>query len=76
MLKQKVLLYSQRIRRYKKRNEFWRQNKLFESDPKKFYTTLKEQNVQSGSTLHLENTADFWSNFWEDLIHSISLLHG
>ncbi|EEB19129.1 reverse transcriptase, putative [Pediculus humanus corporis] len=65
-LKQKVLLYSQRIRRYKKREQFWRQNKLFESDPKKFYRTIREQNIQNGfSTLNVEKMADFWSNIWE-----------
>ena len=36
-LKQKIQVKAQRLRRYDKRNRFYRQNKIFKTDAKKFY---------------------------------------
>ena len=39
-LKQKIQVKAQRLRRYDKRNRFYRQNKIFKTDAKKFYREI------------------------------------
>ena len=39
-IKQKVQVKAQRIRRFEKRTKFYRQNKIFKTDAKKFYCEM------------------------------------
>ena len=39
-LKQKLQVKAQRVRRYVKRNKFYRQDKILETDTKKFYREI------------------------------------
>ena len=44
-LKQQILAKAQRVRRYVKRGKFFRQNKLFNEDPKRLYRELGKKQV-------------------------------
>ena len=49
-LKQQIQAKAQRIRRFKKRNNFFRQNKVFEKDAKKFHGELGKKTVTVNET--------------------------
>lgn len=42
-IKQTIQLKAQRIRRYEKRSGFYRLNKIFQSDAKKFYREIRKR---------------------------------
>ena len=43
MIKQKMQLKAQRMRRYEKRSKFYRQNMIFKTDAKKFYREVGKE---------------------------------
>ena len=46
-VKQKLQLKAQRLRRYEKRNNFYRQNMIFKRDGKKFYQEIGKETITS-----------------------------
>ena len=65
-LKQQIQAKAQRIRRYEKRSKQFRQNKIFKSDPKKFYRELGKNQIEVKEPPPLDKIEDFWSKIWED----------
>ena len=63
-MKQKIQLKVQKIRRYEKRTKFYRQNKIFKIDKKKFYRELGRKQVNVEKT-PIKNKID---NFWESIL--------
>ena len=45
-IKQKVQVRAQKIRRFEKRAKFYRQNKIFKTDAKKFYREMGKQPIK------------------------------
>ena len=62
MLKQKIQVKAQRIRRFEKRTKFFRQNRLFENNEKKFYREMgtKQLIVKDPPTQY--NLKKFWES--------------
>lgn len=64
-LKQQIQAKAQRMRRFVKRNNFFRQNKVFKKDDKKFYRELGKKTVTVNETPSVQEVEAFWSNIWE-----------
>lgn len=64
-IKQKIQAKAQRIKRYKKRTEFRKQNMVFENDTKKFYRYLNKENKTPAETPTPEDVSQYWSTIWE-----------
>ena len=58
-IKQKVQVKSQIIRRIEKRTKFYRQNKIFETDVKKFYWEMEKQPVKTKEPLSIKEVEKF-----------------
>ena len=65
-LKQEIQAKAQRIRRYEKRSKFYRQNKLFKQDGKKFYRELGKKDIQIKEHPKKEEIEFFWRKIMED----------
>ena len=67
ILKQEILALKEKIERYSSRCEFHRQNKLFETNQKRFYDELenkgKEENTENKGP-EKKKVLDFWGNIW------------
>ena len=63
-LKQKLQVKAQRLRRYIKRNKFYRQNKIFETDTKKFYREIRKSDITLNEIPSKGLTCEFWINIW------------
>ena len=67
ILKQEILALKEKIERYSSRCEFHRQNKLFETNQKRFYDELenkgKEESPESKGP-DKKKVLDFWGNIW------------
>lgn len=61
-LKQQIQAKAQRIRRFEKRNNFSRQNKVFKKDAKKFYRELGKKTITLNKTPSVQGVEAFWSN--------------
>ena len=61
-LKQRIQVKAQRLRRYDKRNRFYRQNKIFKTDPKKFYREIGTINIKEPPVD--EEMTKFWNDIW------------
>ena len=68
-LKQQIQAKAKRIRRYEKRRKQFRQNKVFKTDPKKFYRQLGKNQIEVKEPPPLDKVEDFWSKIWEDEKH-------
>ena len=64
ILKQKAK--AQRIRRYEKRSKFFRQNKLFKTDTKKFYRQLGKEQKKVDKVPSANEIEDFWKKIWNN----------
>lgn len=64
-LKQEIQAKAQIIRRFVKRNNINRQNKVFKKDAKKFYRELGKKTVTVNETPCVQEVEAFWSNTWE-----------
>ena len=58
-IKQKVQVKSQIITRIEKRTKFYRQNKIFETDVKKFYWEMEKQPVKTKEPLSIKEVEKF-----------------
>lgn len=63
-LKQKIQAKAQRIRRYEKRVKFFRQNKTFQSNARRFYRELNGGPVQVEAPPDKEKVKSFWQGIW------------
>ena len=63
-LKQKLQVKAQRVRRYVKRNKFYRQNKIFETDTKQFYREIGKSHINVDEIPSDEQVREYWSNIW------------
>ena len=64
-LKQKIQVKAQRERRFDKRNKFYRQNKIFQTDAKKFYREMGKNQVMVKDTPPKDSVEKFWKGIWE-----------
>ena len=63
-LKQKIQVKAQRERRFDKRNKFYRQNKIFQTDAKKFYREIGKNQVMVKETPPKDSIENFWKGIW------------
>lgn len=69
-LKQRVMSKAQKVKRYTERCEQFQQNRLFENNPKQFFSSL---NGNSGENVvpNAEEAREFWSEIWsQDVEHN------
>ena len=65
-LKQKMQAKAQRLRRYDKRSKFYRQNRIFESDAKKFYREIGKSQISINKPPDRADIEKFWRGIWEE----------
>lgn len=63
-LKQKLQVKAQRLRRFTKRNKFYRQNKIFETDAKKFYREIGKSEITVDKIPTENEVHEFWNKIW------------
>ena len=63
-VKQIMQLKAQRLRRYDKRNKFYRQNKKFTTDAKKFYRELGKGSITVDNPPSEAEVEGFWNKIW------------
>ncbi|XP_066930549.1 uncharacterized protein [Clytia hemisphaerica] len=63
-LMQKMQLKAQRMRRFDKRTKFFRQNKVFSTDAKKFYREIGKGKISVEEPPSQEDIEGFWNNIW------------
>ncbi|CAG4990135.1 unnamed protein product [Parnassius apollo] len=69
-LKQGIAAWGKRIRRYTERSTRFNQNRLFQSDQKRLYKSLKRRMVSgTGSALNQTDTVAFWRSLWSEPIN-------
>ncbi|XP_042889217.1 uncharacterized protein LOC122264411 [Penaeus japonicus] len=61
---QKMQLKAQRLRRYDKRTKFYRQNKIFKTDAKKFYREIGKNKIDIKDPPEMDKVEDFWKDIW------------
>ncbi|XP_026685290.1 uncharacterized protein LOC113470790 [Diaphorina citri] len=64
VLKEKIQLYAQRIKRYTKRNAFYLQNKMFEENEKQLYRMLGKSKIEVKEHPSVNEITNFWSEIW------------
>ena len=64
ILKQKISLKSQRLRRYEKRVKFYRQNRIFKTDAKKLYREIGNQTIEVKNPPNMKDVENFWKTVW------------
>jgi intein/homing endonuclease len=65
-LKQKMQAKSQRLRRFTKSSNFFRQIKTFKEDAKKFYRELGKKKIVINEPPTIEEVDGSWSKIWEN----------
>ena len=65
-LKKQVQAKAQRLRRYAKRASFFRQNKTFKDNAKKFYRELGNKAINMQNHPSVEKFESFWSKIWKN----------
>ena len=60
LVKQKLQAMAQRICRYEKRNNFYRHNKTFSTDAKKFYRQLEKETIVIKDPPEIQEVETFW----------------
>ena len=65
-LKQKIEVKAQRERRFDKRTKFYRQNKIFQTDAKKFYREIGKNQVMVKETPPKDSIENFWKGIWAE----------
>ena len=66
IIKQQMQAKAQRIRRFEKRSKFYRQNKTFKEDTKRFYRELGKKSIEVNEPPKIQEVEDFWSKIWEN----------
>ena len=51
-------------RRFDERNKFYRQNKIFQTDAKKFYRETRKHQVMVEGTPPKDSIEKFWKGIW------------
>ena len=64
MIKQKMQLKAQRMRRYDKRSKFYRQNMIFKTDAKKFYKEVGKEKILIRQAPPIKNVEKYWKTVW------------
>ena len=64
-LKQKIQVKAQR--QFDKRNIFYRQNKIFQTDAKKFYREIGKNQVMVKEEPPKDSTEKFWKGIWGEI---------
>ena len=64
-LRQRIAVFSQRIRRYQKRSNQFFQNRSFETNCKSFYRNIKGDSSDIGATPQKEEVEAFWKGIYE-----------
>jgi hypothetical protein len=65
-IKQELQAKSQRLRRCKKRINFFQHNKLFAQDARKFYRSLGKKVIDVKQPPPVAEVEDFWAGIWEN----------
>ena len=63
-LKQRMLVKSEEVKRYKQRIEQFRQNRIFDLDQKKIYMELNRNGIRLNYLPNAEECTKFWGNIW------------
>ncbi|XP_066926111.1 uncharacterized protein [Clytia hemisphaerica] len=63
-VKQVMQLKAQRPRRFDKRSKFFRQNKVFKVDAKKFYREIGKGSISVDNPPDVEQVTEFWNDIW------------
>ena len=63
-LKQKIQVKAQRLRRYDKRNRFYRQNKIFNTDAKTFSREIGKRTINIEEPPVDEEMTKCWNDIW------------
>ncbi|XP_063588611.1 uncharacterized protein LOC134765758 [Penaeus indicus] len=63
-IKQKIQVKAQRLRRFDKRTRFYRQNKIFQTDAKKFYREIGKGTINVEEPPVEEDMTNFWNGIW------------
>ena len=63
-LKQTVLAKNAKVKRYEKRIEQSRQNRIFDLDQKKIYAELNRNGIRWYDMPNAEESTEFWDNIW------------
>ena len=63
-IKQKIPVKAQRVRRFKKRTKFYKQNKLFKTDMQKFYREMGKQIIEIKESPPTKEVEKFWKKIW------------
>ena len=63
-LKQKVTVKAQRLRRFEKRSKFYSQNRVFQTDPKRFYREVGKKPIEVKNIPKEEELEGFWRGIW------------
>ena len=61
-LKEKTLVKSAKVKRYKQRIEQFRQNRIFDLDQKKIYVELNRNEIRSNDVPNAEECTKFWGD--------------
>ena len=64
-LRQRIAVFSQRIRRYQKRSNQFSHNRSFETNCKSFYRNIKGDSSDIGETPEKEKVEEFWKGIYE-----------
>ena len=63
-LKQRMQIKAQRLRRFDTRDRFYRQNKIFQTDARKFYRQIGKMKIDVKEHPEVEEIEKFWYNIW------------
>ena len=75
-LKQKLLAYNNRLKRYKERQKQFQQNRDFVNSLDKFYKELRGTNITIEKVPITQEVESFWKPIWEPNLHTINKLNG
>ncbi|CAG4960393.1 unnamed protein product [Parnassius apollo] len=69
-LKQRIAAWGKLIRRYTERSTWFNQNRLFQSDQKRLYKSLKRPMVsETGPVPNQADTVAFWRSLWSEPVN-------
>ena len=66
ILKQRMQLKAQTMKRYEKRGKFYHQNLIFKTDTKKFYREIEKEKVRVNGTPAINHIERFWNTIWSE----------
>ena len=61
---QRMQLKAQRLKRYDKRSKFYRQNKIFKTDAKRFYREIGKSKIDIKDPPDMNKVEEFWKDIW------------